>query len=505
MYRPNKPQSPALPYRLPKQLRMPTERELDLAFREADRIKLVVELPWGPDGAGYLLTIQAGNETVWSLYQGELPSSPPIFSHISRDVGLILSLISQCVPEDTPAPAIPTTGREAAATTGSLPLSLMPADTSKSTLQGRLENMQIATLVQSIQMSNMSGRLQLFDQGQTAQVFFLNGNPVHSINSESVGDMALVEIMTWEQGEFRFFPEDNTEERTIKRRIDGMIMEGITLLDQHKFLTKQGLKADAYLIRKEARITPEEFKNRVSQGAPLDLQKQMSMYELCDGRSRWQDLLSRRPMIKVEWVPLLFNLASCGLITISESSAFGGKAQGLPSAELDKGMIAGVQRALIRAETGMYSYPALQFFIEREFSKSLSIGMPLSLIIFEARIVIGNDPPQPLPVHALREMASRIESMKRPFDILAHHETFDFALLLPGAPAKTARMFGNKLAEMLINVPLIQGQTQRLLLAGGLASAPEDTQDLGRFLAAAREARTKAKEARVPLKAFSEL
>lgn len=511
MFRP-KPQQPReqplLQHKLPKQPSLPTEGEILFAMQEAEKLKAIVELPWGIEGkVGYLLTIQPlpTSEMLWNLYQGEVPNDEPIFRHTTRDRGLIQSLIMQCVPEDVPAAPSPTAAN-AVVQTGSHNMSAMlPADTSKATLQGRLENMQIATLVQSIQMSNMSGRLQLFNQGETAQVYFTNGNPVHALNSESVGDLALVEIMTWEQGEFRFFPEENTEEKTIKRRIDGMIMEGITLLDQHKFLQKQGLKPDSYLVRKEARISPEEFKSRVSNGAPLDITKQMQMYEQCDGKSRWQDLLTRRPMIKAEWVPLLFNLTSCGLVTISDSSVLGGKAQGLAGTDLDRGMIAGVLRQLTRAETTMYTYAALQFFIEREFSKSISIGMPLSIIVFEARIILGADPPQPLPVQALREIASRIDAMKRPFDIVAHHETFDFAVLLPGAPAKTARMFANKLAENLINIPLVSGQTQRLLLAGGIASAPEDTQEMGRFLAAAREAKSKAKEARVPLKAFSEL
>ena len=66
-------------------------------------------------------------------------------------------------------------------------------------------------------------------------------------------------------------------------------------------------------------------------------------------------------------------------------------------------------------------------------------------------------------------------------------------------------MFAQRFADSLINVPLIQGQTQRLLLAGGMASVPDDTQELGRLMSAAREAKNKAKESRIPLKAFSEL
>jgi hypothetical protein len=501
MYRP-KPQQPQA-HRLLRQAHMPSEKDLEFAFRETEKVKMTVELPWGAEGVdGWLLSVQPGEDPVWALFKGDAQKDEPLWRHTSRDMGLIQSLIFQCVPDDSPLAA---SGQNAAVVSSTRNAVLLPPDSSKVTLQGRLENMQIATLVQSIQMSQMSGRLQIFDQGETAQIYFLEGNPVHAVNSEATGDPAVVEIMTWEQGEFRFFPDENSEEHTVTRRMDGMIMEGITLLDQHKFLKKQGLTPDSYLIRKEQRITPEEFKARVSRGSPLDLASQMAVYERCDGRSRWQDLLLRRPMTRSEWVPILFNLSSCGLVSICDSSPSAGKAHGLAGSDLDRGMIAGVLRSLVRAETGMYSYAALQFFVEREFGKSLALGMPLSLIVFESRIILGGDPPQPLPVPALREIASRLENLKRPFDILSHYETFDFALLLPGATLKSARMFGHKVAEMLINVPLVQGQTQRLLLAGGIASTPEDTQDLGRFLSAAREAKSRAKEARVPLKAFSEL
>ncbi len=507
MYRPKPQQHSQQPQgqRLPKLQAMPSVKDLEFAFMEASKLKVLIEMPWGSDGpSGYLLTVQAGSEeTVWAMYEGDAANDNPIWKHASRDLGLIHSLIFQSCPDDMVNSA---SAKSPAQAGGAVQPPAMMQDSSKATLQGRLENMQIATLIQSIQMSKMTGKLQLFDQGIAAQIYFLEGNPVHSSNAEGTGDNAVVEIMTWEQGEFRFFPDELTDERTISRRVDGMIMEGITLLDQVKFLQKQGLTPDSYLIRKEQRISPEEFKTRVSRGAPLDISAQMAMYELCDGRVRWQDLLSRRPMTKVEWAPLLFNLSSCGLITIAESSPFAGRAQGLAGSDIDRGMVAGVLRALSRQDTGMYTYPALQFFIEREFAKSIAFGMPLSLIVFESRILIGGDnTPQPLPIPALKELASRVEALKRPFDILAHYETFDFAILLPGATAKAARMFGHKVAESLVNVPLVSGQSQRLLLAGGIASCPEDTQDLGRFLAAAREAKNKAKEARVPLKAFAEL
>ncbi|MBX9570520.1 MAG: DUF4388 domain-containing protein [Candidatus Obscuribacterales bacterium] len=511
MYRPQRPAQqhhhPPQIQRLPKLLVLPTVTDLQFAADEAKKRKVIIELPWGPGShSAFVIVVNSSGEgNVWSLFEGDNTQADPLWRHASNDTALIHSLIYQMAPDDmlqAPAQAAPTAdGR--ATLTGMTSVSSL-GDASKASLQGRLENMQIATLVQSIQMSKMNGRLQLHDKGEIAQIFFNEGNPVHATTPEANGDSAVVEVMAWETGDFLFFPDEMTAEKSVRRRLDGMIMEGITLLDQQKFLTKQGVKPESYLLRKEARISPDEFKSRVSRGAPLDLQTQMTLYEMCDGRMRLQDILQRRPMTKIEWVPLVFNLLSCGLITIADVSPFASKAQGLAATEFDRGMIAGVLKSLTRGDTGMFTYPALLFFLEREFAKSCAFGMPLTLIVFEARIVMAEGP-QTLPIQAMKEIAARAETMKRPFDILAHYETFDFAVMLPGANTKTARMFAQRFADSLINVPLIQGQTQRLLLAGGIASIPEDTQELGRLMSAAREAKTKAKEARAPLKAFSEL
>ncbi|MBX9721754.1 MAG: DUF4388 domain-containing protein, partial [Candidatus Obscuribacterales bacterium] len=436
---------------------MPSEKDLEFCFQDANKRKVVIEMPWGQEGkTAYLLVVQPGAETVWSMYEGEVPSEEPLWRHATRDVTLIHSLVFQSVPDDmvsvAPVAAAPTAGNQSVITGMYNISNLPPPDQSKASLQGRLENMQPANLVQSIQMAKMSGRLQVFEQGSMIQIYFNEGTPVHATSPDGRGDSAVIEMMMWETGEFRFFPEETTPELSVTRRMDSMLMEGITLLDQHKFLLKQGLKDDSYLVRKEARISPEEFKAKVSRGAPLDLQPQMSMYEVCDGKTRWADLLGRRPMMKTEWVPVLFNLVSCGLLSVSDTNPFAGKAQGLVGTELDRNMIAGVLRALQRSETGMYTFPALQYFLEREFSKSTAFGMPLSIVVFESRIILDGSPtPQPLPIPALREITNRVDSIRRPFDILAHYETFDFAVLLPGASGKAARMVGHKIAELLLN------------------------------------------------------
>ncbi|MBY0358836.1 MAG: DUF4388 domain-containing protein [Candidatus Obscuribacterales bacterium] len=508
MYRPKgpSPQQPAI-HRMPKQQAMPSLDDLEFVILEGSkRPNTLVELPWGSESSqSYLLTLMGGAEPIWSLFIGSDSRGEPLWRHSTRDLALIHSLVFQSVPDDH----VSGFGVSAQASAGSAadtgPGGFAFDGNANASLQGRIENMQMATLLQSIQMSKMTGRLQITDQCISAQIFFKDGMPVHANTIESIGDQAFVEMMTWEKGDFHFFPNEATAEQTIQRRMETVILEGISLLDQLKYLDSQGLKLESsYLVRTEARISQEQFKAKLANGAPIDLGAQMSFYEQIDNRSRLLDILCRRPLNKVEWAPILFNLISCGLVALSDVSPLAGKAAGLTPVEIDPAVTVGILRSLVRSDTGMFTYPAFLFLLEQEFAKSVVMGLPLTLVVFEIRLATG-DSIQPLPIPALREAANRLAALKRPFDVLGHYETFDMALFLPGSSLKIARTIANKAASALLNAPLIEGNPARLLLAGGIAACPEDTQDLGRLIAAAKEAKNKAKASGQPIKLFSEL
>ncbi len=46
-------------------------------------------------------------------------------------------------------------------------------------------------------------------------------------------------------------------------------------------------------------------------------------------------------------------------------------------------MIEAVDRSLIRADTGIYGYPALLYFLEMEFNRSSRYGKPFSLLMLQ--------------------------------------------------------------------------------------------------------------------------
>jgi hypothetical protein len=387
------------------------------------------------------------------------------------------------LPPNVPAPPTKTT------VSGNATLSGKTA-----TLEGDLSNMQVPTLLQSISMSKMTGKLLLQDKGQQAYIYFLDGAPTHAVTDESTGDPAIVEMITWEEGQFHFYPQEQTEQKTVKRRVDSMLMEGVTLLDQNKYLKEQGLSSQSYLFRKNPAMTEEEFKLALQKGAPLDMETQKRWYMHVEGAVTLLDLLRKVPMVKLEWVPIMFNMLSCGILGVSDTPPAGVSVAPMlqiPPFPIDQAAIQAVARTLVRPETGIFTYPAFLYFLQQEFAKCSSMGMPLSVVVFDLALRVGQDA-QPMPLNFANQVLRRMEQVKRPFDTLGHFETFGYALFMPNTPLKGAKVFGVRLVELLgqdSGVPRVAGQAAVTM---GIASAPEDTLDLPLLLSAAKEAKTRA-------------
>lgn len=555
MFRPKKPDAP-LNQRLPKQQSL-TEDTLQFLQSEASsRRGCTWEMPFQPPGAGiYMITVRLGedqSEPVWTYYRGDDAQAQVLWRHTTGDVNLVFNLCSvesggaasysavtmnptQNLPHNQPGPSTspPSTTRTTldlhmqppTATLRDLtPVSAqnqqqnqgmgggtpggmaagMPGKTA--IMQGDLANMQIPTLLQSIQMSKMTGCLQLQAAGSQAAIFFEDGNPTHATTPETAGDQAIVEMITWEDGSFHFYPNERTMDRTVKRRVETLLMEGITLLDQNKYCKDLGLRPQSYVVRKHSNITEEEFRTALTRGAPIDIALQTKFYAQIDNSSTLLDILRRMPMVKNEWVPLMFNMLACGLAGVTDTPPAGVSVAPLlniPPFEIDRAAIQGVVRQLTRPETGILAYPVLIYLLEIEFAKCAALGMPLSVLVFEPKLRVG-DNMQPLPMQFIRELMRRLDQLKRPFDGLGHFEMFDYAMFLPNTPAKSAKVFAVRLMEIFGNDPFIPRPMGQLILYTGIAAAPEDTQELPVLLAAAREAKKRAVESGNLITSFRE-
>lgn len=365
----------------------------------------------------------------------------------------------------------------------------------KATLEGDLTKMQAPNLLQSITMAKMTGRLDCKDKTETARLFFLDGALTHAEIKDSIGDDAVIDFITWTAGEFRFWPDETSSEKTVNRRLEGMLMEGVTMLDQVKYLESANLKMDSCLVKRNAIISEQEFAARLSKGAPIGLQPQLDLYELIDNRTSLFDILRKRPLKKTEWVPIMFNLLTCGLVQVTDQQA--SRSSNMRSIGIDEATLQSVTKHLIRQESGIMTFPAFLYFLDQEYLRYEYFNFPLSLIVFSLGNRVGGQggTVEALQMLAVKRAMQRISLVKRPIDLIGHYETFDYAVLLPNSNAKAAAALAHRIVDVLREAPLTADLDPRsLVFAFGVAGVPEDCQELDKLLTAAKTARDASKQ-----------
>ncbi|HIA53397.1 MAG TPA: DUF4388 domain-containing protein [Candidatus Melainabacteria bacterium] len=539
MFRPQK--SPP-PIRLPRIAQLPTYEMLIKITEQAHESRgRTVELPFNPERQqfGYIIAVcfePEYSEPTWSLTTGDGNRVTTIFRMQQSDVTLIQTVIeSQCLGTDV-GEAISnrakTTGTELNLKTGipspndtgsmafpymmatlhgmppsSAAASAPPAaqETGPAALEGDLQTVPYPNLLQSISMSKMTGRLAVKSSKGGGEFYFEEGAPVYAIAADAQGDLAILESLTWEDGKFRFFERERTVERNVKKRLDSLLMEGIGLLDQLKYLQNSGVKMETYLFRKVPNLTEKDFEQRVAQFVPLDMNLQKQFYQSVDNISTLFELLRRRPLVKTEWVPILFNLIHADLLAFSDKPPAGVRMGLMEVQSLDRSQIQGVMSKLVRPETGLYTYPMFLFFLEQEFHRFERLNVPFSVVIFDMRLrdAMGL---QPLSGQLLNEAVRRLITVRRNLDIIAHFETFDFAAILPHTTTDSAAFFAQRVIELIMQTPLAPHiHPAHIYLSFGVAGVPEDCDDPAFLIAAAKEARTRAASSTMPVCLFKNI
>jgi len=528
MYRPKKDPT-TQPIRMAPLETLPTVAQLMSALSQAqDSHGRIVELVWPkPDSqTNYLLSVgykPESSDPVWIFNEGAGRQNREIWTYGSGDLTLIFNLINaECTGEVSAVTDNNGQGsganKFASNTSSTYSTSLLGlqatsgtrypvVNASKSmrdaTMEGDLTDMAVPNLLQSVVMSKMTGRLFVDTTQAAAELFFEDGNLIHATAVDVDGDLALMELVTWERGKFYFYRDETTTLRTVKRRLDAILMEGITLLDQSKALIDSGLTMESYLDKAQVGLTEPEFDQAVAKGAPVDLKMQKEFYLQLDGCSTLFDLLRKKPMVKKDWVGVLFNLVNCGLIVIAKKPTKVDKTAFLESTNIDSNAIQRVNGLLARPDTGIMSYPSFHFFLDQEFKRYQLFGTPFAIVIFEMRMILPNRL-EPLSAPALAEAFSRIRAVKRSLDVLAHFETLSYILLLPNTEAPSAAMLAHRLLETMRSSPIMPG-VDNLALAFGIAGVPEDCHDMGLLLSAAKASKMVAQRNNYPIVMFKDM
>jgi CheY-like chemotaxis protein len=101
-------------------------------------------------------------------------------------------------------------------------------------IQGRLEEMSMIDLLQSLEMGQKSCRLVVQKAGEQAELYFASGQCRDAKIGTTEGDDAVFKILLWTEGEFEIdFNAANASTRTTTtRNTTGLLMEAMRLMDE---------------------------------------------------------------------------------------------------------------------------------------------------------------------------------------------------------------------------------------------------------------------------------
>jgi len=497
------------PLRLPNLTSRWTQSDLGQALASAQKTPgRVIQTPYGEKGIVYVLAVicpapsrdlrlrketASSIEPHWTLTK-ENDNGPPthLWTYSSRDQGLILNFIyaeldgpakqstfttPTPTPMTQPRPAGQAPGRPQPGAFKTIEHSNASTDV---TLAGDLAKMELSNVLQSIAICRMTGRLDFNSGTHQTEVFFDEGKLVHALaqdvlsldgSARIVGEQAFLDLFTWTKGSFRFNPGWSTKESTVTRRMDALLLEGVTLQDHEAFLHKSGLTKHAFICQKESTLTEAELVKRLKDCAPIDLEQQLVAYEKIGSGLKMDDLLKLLAIPRTTLVPILFNLLTCNAVHCVNNL----EAAVVPSkkVQIDTQAASQAALALVRNDTGIMNFPLFTHFLELELARMKDTDLPLSVVALEI-----TNRGTPLSDMEMRQMLKRFELFKRPYDLVAHYQSASFLILLPFMNAKSARAKIDKFASMLLAAPLGEfDQFQELRIRIGVGGAPEDASD----------------------------
>jgi CheY-like chemotaxis protein len=99
-------------------------------------------------------------------------------------------------------------------------------------VRGSLAQMNMIDLMQSLEMGRKSCLLLLNNSGERCEIYFADGQVVHAKYGSLQGDAAVFKVLLWSGGNFQIDFEAKTTQRTTTLNTQGLLMEGLRLLDE---------------------------------------------------------------------------------------------------------------------------------------------------------------------------------------------------------------------------------------------------------------------------------
>lgn len=99
-------------------------------------------------------------------------------------------------------------------------------------IEGRIEEMNVIDLFQSLEMGQKSCSLTLTHGKDKCRIFLENGQVYDAEMGALAGDAAVYKVLEWNQGAWEIEFSGKSPERRTTRSTQGLLMEGLRLIDE---------------------------------------------------------------------------------------------------------------------------------------------------------------------------------------------------------------------------------------------------------------------------------
>jgi len=102
----------------------------------------------------------------------------------------------------------------------------------ESVLRGSLQQMNVIDLLQSLELSRKTCKLTLTNTNEQCDLYSNEGQINHAVYGPLVGDAAVFKVLLWTDGSFQIDFTASSPEQSTTRSTQGLLMEGLRLLDE---------------------------------------------------------------------------------------------------------------------------------------------------------------------------------------------------------------------------------------------------------------------------------
>ncbi len=345
-----------------------------------------------------------------------------------------------------------------------------------SVLEGKLSQMPMQSLMQSVANAKLSGKLEILSSDNKSEIFFENGIPYHAYLMGEIGSSAIKDVFTWANGDYIFLTDDKSNHRTVDKDLISLIAEGLALAEQKHRLEQAGLAYDTVISLAKTKINESELKTMLVKGVPIDfnIQKQLFQHLSVHSSITLQELLRDTSLASDQWIPTLYNFLNSGLI---EFRILPPEKKPLEFIPQGVDYVKDVVKSMQNAETKMLYFGPGLYFLEYEYYRFKYYGYPMAVTVFS--ILVNQDKTlnkyEALPPQGENIMLKRIELVKRPLDTICHVRSSEYMIIMPNSKISQAAFVTNRIWQTLCATPILPGIDKKNIKAAfGIASLPHD-------------------------------